>query len=79
MMGDLPGGPVVKTLPSNAMGVALIPDWGARIPRALWSKKQNVNNKSNIVTNSMRTVEMVHVKNHGDGEKVFCARRECDA
>ena len=61
MMGDFPGGPKVKTLPSNAMGVALIPGWGARIPHALWSKKQNVNNRSNIVTNSIRTIKMVPV------------------
>ena len=62
MTGDFPGDPVVKTLPSNAMDVALIPGWGARIPHALWSKKQNVNNRSNIVTNSIRTIKMVHFK-----------------
>ena len=59
MMGDFPGGPKVKALPSNAMGVALIPGWGARIPHALWSKKQNVNNSSKIVTKSIRTIKMV--------------------
>ena len=29
--GDLPGGPVVKTLPSNAGGVGLISGQGAKI------------------------------------------------
>ena len=48
---DFPGGPVVKTLPSNAGDMGLIPGWGARIPhtarccqiffekrRGVWSK-----------------------------------------
>ena len=29
---DFPGGPVVKTLPSNAGGVNSIPDWVPKIP-----------------------------------------------
>ena len=29
---DFPGGPVVKTLPSNVEGAGLIPDWGTKIP-----------------------------------------------
>ena len=33
---DLPGGPVVKTLPSKAQGVPLIPGWGNKILRAVW-------------------------------------------
>ena len=36
---DFPGGPVVKTSPSNAGGAGLIPGRGAKIPRALWPKK----------------------------------------
>ena len=31
---DFPGGPVVKTLPSNAGGAASIPGGGAKVPRA---------------------------------------------
>ena len=42
---DLPGGPVVKTSPSNAAGVGLIPDWGAKIPHALRPKNQNIKQK----------------------------------
>ena len=38
-MEDFSGGPVVKTLPSNAEGVASIPGWEARIPHALCPKK----------------------------------------
>ena len=39
-MEDFPGGPVVKTLPSNAGGVGLIPVWGAKDPICLMAKKQ---------------------------------------
>ena len=38
--GDLPGGPVVKTLPSNAGGMGLIPGLGATIPHASQPKNQ---------------------------------------
>ena len=33
---DFPGGPVVKTLPSNARGEGLIPVCGARLSHAFW-------------------------------------------
>ena len=33
-MGDFPGGPVVKNLPSNAEDVGLIPGQGTKIPHA---------------------------------------------
>ena len=36
---DFPGGPVVKTSPSNAGGAGLIPGWRAKIPHASGSKK----------------------------------------
>ena len=39
--GDFPGGPVVKTLSSDAGGTGPIPGWGAKIPHASWPKKQN--------------------------------------
>ena len=45
---DFPSGTAVKTLPSNAGGVGLIPGQGARIPDALWPKKKK--NKTNIIT-----------------------------
>ena len=40
--GDFPGGPVVKTLLSNAGGVRSIPGRGAKIPHASWPKNQNI-------------------------------------
>ena len=39
---DYPGSSVVKTLPSNAEGAGLIPGFGAKIPRALQPKNQNI-------------------------------------
>ena len=36
---DFPGGPVVKTSPSNAAGMGLIPGWGAKIPTCLMAKE----------------------------------------
>jgi len=45
---------VIKTSPSNAGGVGLILGWGAKILHALWTKKQN---RSNIVTNSIKTLK----------------------
>ena len=36
---DFPGGPVVKTLPSNAGGMGSIPGRGAKIPHASPAKK----------------------------------------
>ena len=40
-----PGGPVVKTSPSNAGGVGLTPGWGTKIPHASWPKNQNIKQK----------------------------------
>ena len=42
---DFPGGPVVKTLRSNAGGMGLIPDWGTQIPYAPGQKTNTVRQK----------------------------------
>ena len=42
---DFPGGPVVKTFPSNAGGVGLNPGWGAESPHAPQPKTQNIKQK----------------------------------
>ena len=39
---DFTGGPVIKTLPSNAGGAGSVAGWGAKIPRASWPKSQNI-------------------------------------
>ena len=41
----LPGSPVIKTSPSNAGGAGSIPGRGAKIPYALWPKKQSSKQK----------------------------------
>ena len=42
-MGDFPGGLVVKTSPPKARSAGSVPAQGAKIPGALWQKKdQNV-------------------------------------
>ena len=58
---DFPGGPMVKTLPSNAGGVGMIPHLRAKILHASWPKSQNIN-RSNIVTNLIKTFKMVCIK-----------------
>ena len=40
-MWGFPGGPVVKTQPSNAKGVGSIPGRAAKIPHALKPRNQN--------------------------------------
>ena len=42
---DFPGGPLVKTSPSNAGGAGSIPGLGAKIPHALRPKNQNIKQK----------------------------------
>ena len=49
---------MVKTLPSDAGVASSILGQGAKIPHALWPKK----NRSNIVTSSIKTFKMVHSK-----------------
>ena len=41
VLRDFPGGPVVKTSPSNTGAVGSIPDWGAKISHASQWKKPN--------------------------------------
>ena len=53
--------PRVKTMPSKAEGVGLIPGWGARTPRASQPKTQNIKQKQYAV-NSIKTLKMVYVQ-----------------
>jgi len=53
---------VVKISPSNAGGEGSIPGRGADIPHALGPKNQNLKNRMKIVTNSIRTLNMVHIQ-----------------
>ena len=60
--GDFPGGPGVKISLSNAGGAGSILARGAKIPHASWPKNQNIKNRSTIVTNSIKTLKMIHIK-----------------
>lgn len=52
--GDVPGGPMIKTLTSNAEGTEM----GTKIPRAQKNKR---NNRSNTITNSIKSfLKMIH-------------------
>ena len=42
---DFPGGPVVKTLPSNVGGAGLIPGQGAKMPHAVAETPKHKNKK----------------------------------
>ena len=61
-MRDFHGGPVAKNLPSNGRDMVSIPGQGTKIPHASWLKNPNVDNRSNIVTESIKTLKMVHIK-----------------
>ena len=54
---------MVKTLPSNEGSTVSIPGRGTRIPQASWPKKPKHKNRSNIVTNSIKTKNIPHQKN----------------
>ena len=53
---------VVKTLPSNPGGASSIPGQGVRIPLALQPEQNKAKNRGNIITNSIKTLKMVHIK-----------------
>ena len=55
----------VLSLPSSAWAVGVIPGWKAEIPQASWPKTKNKkkypehrNNRSNIVTSSIKTLKL---------------------
>ena len=68
---DFPGGPVVKTSPSNArMQVwSLTGEIRSHMPQG---QKPKTYNRSNIVTNSIKTFKMVHIKK----KKIFKKMKE---
>ena len=53
---------MVKTLPSSAGGAGSIPDQETKIPDDSGPEKQNIKSRSNIVTNSIKTLNTVHIK-----------------
>ena len=70
------GGPVVKTSPSNVGDVDFIPDQETEIPHGSWPKKTK--HKSNIVTNLIKTVKVVHIKEKNKNKnKTIVPRSHC--
>ena len=52
---------MVKSSPFNEGGS--IPGQGTKIPHTQWEiNNQNINSRSNIVTNSITTLKMVHMR-----------------
>ena len=65
MLRKFPGSPVVKTQSCNAEGAGSIPGIEANIPYIWCPEPQNIKKekrRSNIVTNSTKTLKMVHIK-----------------
>ena len=52
---------MVKTSPSNTGDAGSISGWGIKIPHSSWPKNQSIN-RSNIVSDSIKTFKMVHIK-----------------
>ena len=59
---DFPGHPVVEISPSSSGSVGSIPGQEAKISHASQLKNPKTSNRSKIVTNSMKTLKMVHIK-----------------
>ena len=68
-----PGGPVVEILSSNAGCEGSIPSQGAKIPPASWPKSQNINNRSNTLTNSLKILKFKKKEEENKEKKLpFC-------
>ena len=62
---------MVKTSPTNTGDAGLISGWGIKIPHSSWPKNQSIN-RSNIVSDSIKTFKMVHIKK----KKTFKKKKE---
>ena len=58
---NFPDGPLVETLPSSAEGASLISTGGAKIHMP-WGQKTKTQNRSKSITNSIKSLKMVHMK-----------------
>ena len=66
---DFPGGPVVKTLPSNAGGGGLILGQGTKIPHALQPKKQNLKQQKQYCNKFDKDLSTSHTHTHKQQQK----------
>ena len=62
LYGDFSVNLAIKTSSSIAGGVGSISHWEAKIPTCLMAKKSNIKKRSNIETNSIKTLYMVLMK-----------------
>ena len=53
---------MVKTLSSNAGGTGSILSQGDKFTHVLWPKESKNEIESNIVTHSIKTIHMIHIK-----------------
>ena len=74
---DFPGGPVVKTSPSNEGGAvpSLVGKLRSHMPLGQKPKTQN---RSNIVTNSIKTLKMAHTKKKQKPKKILAEIFNCN-
>ena len=63
-------GPVVQASSSNGGVVGLTPGWGVKITHVSWPKKSKHKNRNNIVTGSMKTLKIVHIKKKKERKKI---------
>ena len=63
-LGELPGSPVVKTLPSNAGDVGSVSGWGAKTPHAMWPQNQIIKQKQycNKFNKVKKKKKVIHIK-----------------
>ena len=51
-----------KTSLSNTGGMRSIHGWEAKIPHASWQRIHKTQNRSNTVTNTIKTLKKVHIE-----------------
>ena len=66
-----PGGPIVKTWPSNAGVVSLIPGSGAKISHASLPENQNIKEKQYCINNKFKKDLKKHIKLKGQKSFFF--------
>ena len=64
---------MVRTSPSSAGSAGSAPDQRGEIPQVSQSKNQNINNRGSVVTNSIKTLQMVHIKKKKKKDVIFDA------
>ena len=69
MLGDFPGGLVVKSLPRGAGAAGSVSGWGAKISHASQPKDQNIK-QSSTVNKYNKDLKMVHIKKRKKNQNI---------